>query len=290
MSKINKKDQQQNHTEKGTYNRKCFIIMPISDHKDYPVGHFLRVYEHIIKPACELSGFEPIRADDVKSTNLIALDIVKQIIECDMAICDLSSRNPNVLYEVGIRQAFNLPVTFIKDYRTERIFDIQGFRDVAYDETLRIDTVEQEIIELSETMQNTFQNKHEINSLIGLLGIEPAKISTTKITYETELILSTLQLIDSRIAKLELTKTSLNDTREKTRRSHFEPVNLDGLKIIALDELNKLKIGDVVIHKIFGEGVIVNTEYANTDKLQLFINFSNYGQKHLLAKFAPLYK
>lgn len=91
--------------------KKCFVIMPISDSEDYTSGHFGRVYEHIIKPACELAGFKPIRADDIMTTNYIALDIIKNIIESEMAICDLSSRNPNVLYELGIRQAFNLPVT-----------------------------------------------------------------------------------------------------------------------------------------------------------------------------------
>ena len=88
-----------------TQAKTCFIIMPISDHDKYSPGHFGRVYEYIIKPACLVAGFEPLRADDVKTTNYIALDIIKQIISCDMAICDLSSQNPNVLYEVGIRQA-----------------------------------------------------------------------------------------------------------------------------------------------------------------------------------------
>jgi len=128
--------------------------MPISDNEDYPVNHFSRVYEHIIIPACEIAGFEPIRADNIQTTNYIALDIIKNIINADMAICDLSSKNPNVLYELGIRQAFNLPVTLIKDLRTKRIFDIQGFRDVEYDESLRIDTVQDTIEILSETIKN----------------------------------------------------------------------------------------------------------------------------------------
>src|SRR5690606_20324262 len=125
--------------------KQCFIIMPISDQPGYDVGHFKRVYEHIIKPACAEAGFHPVRADDVHKTNHIALDIVKKVVESDMAICDLSGKNPNVLYELGIRQAFNKPVTIIKDSKTERIFDIQGFRDVEYDENLRIDNVQETI-------------------------------------------------------------------------------------------------------------------------------------------------
>src|ERR1035437_305813 len=100
--------------------KKCFVIMPISDSEDYPTGHFRRVYDHIIDPACEQAGFKPVRADDIMTTNYIALDVIKNIIECEMALCDLSSRNPNVLYELGIRQSFNLPVTLIKDIKTKR--------------------------------------------------------------------------------------------------------------------------------------------------------------------------
>ena len=40
--------------------------MPISDVEGYDPGHFKRVYEYIIKPACVAAGFIPIRADDVK--------------------------------------------------------------------------------------------------------------------------------------------------------------------------------------------------------------------------------
>jgi len=60
-------------------NRKeCFIIMPISDKSEYGEGHFNRVYNHLIIPACEKAGFKPVRADDVINTNHIALDVIKK--------------------------------------------------------------------------------------------------------------------------------------------------------------------------------------------------------------------
>lgn len=36
--------------------KKCFVIMPISDVPDYPPGHFNRVFNHIIVPACKQVG------------------------------------------------------------------------------------------------------------------------------------------------------------------------------------------------------------------------------------------
>src|SRR5690606_2614334 len=119
----------------------CFVVMPISDIPEYPAGHFQRVYEHLIWPACQQAGVTPLRADEVKSTNFIVLDILQRIVQMPIAICDLSGRNPNVLYELGIRQAFNLPVVLIQDKRTDRIFDIQGIRTVSYDDNLRVDVV-----------------------------------------------------------------------------------------------------------------------------------------------------
>lgn len=182
----------------------CFVIMPISDVDGYEAGHFKRVYEHIIKPACEIAGFKPFRADDVNTTNHIIIDILKRIIEADMTICDLSSRNPNVLYELGIRQAFNLPVTLIKDERTSRIFDIQTLRDVPYNSSLRIDTIEQVVPMMADALKSTYENKDDsINSIIQLLGIEAAKVTKTEVSEDTGLLLNAINNLGKRISKIE---------------------------------------------------------------------------------------
>ena len=89
--------------------------MPISDAEGYDSGHFDRVFSYIIKPACEKAGFVANRADKSNKTDYIVIDILRQIINSDMAICDLSSRNSNVFFELGLRQAFNLKTVLIKD-------------------------------------------------------------------------------------------------------------------------------------------------------------------------------
>lgn len=243
--------------------KKCFVIMPISDMDGYASGHFGRVYEHIIKPACEIAGFKPIRADDIMSTNYIALDIIKNIIECDMAVCDLSSRNPNVLYELGIRQAFNLPVTLLKDVKTKRVFDIQGFRDIEYDESLRIDTVETTTQDLSEVIKNTYESKQsEINSLVSLLGIEPAKLTEKKkISADTEIILNSLSIIDKRLAILETINQPV--TRPTPQPSVSIPENVgDPLQ---LSDLESIKIGTKLFHERFGNIEITQTQKTGSN-------------------------
>ena len=44
---------------------KCFVIMPISDQGDYPVGHFTKIYEQIIKPAVQIQDDKTEKIFDV---------------------------------------------------------------------------------------------------------------------------------------------------------------------------------------------------------------------------------
>lgn len=87
----------------------CFVIMPISDPEGYRLGHFQSVFDDLFVPACEKAGYDATRADQVRETNLIHLDVLQRIVNSPMVLCDLSSRNPNVLFELGLRQAFDKP-------------------------------------------------------------------------------------------------------------------------------------------------------------------------------------
>ena len=93
--------------------KKCFIGMPFSDPAPFEKGHFTRVYDHIISPACEKAEFEAIRVDHITDSSFIIRDVIQQLVDCEMAIFDLSGRNPNVLYELGVRHALKKPVTII---------------------------------------------------------------------------------------------------------------------------------------------------------------------------------
>lgn len=158
----------------------CFVIMPIADTDGYPKGHFGHVYENIIQPSCEMAGFNPVRADEVKETNLIHLDILKKLIEAPIAICDLSSRNPNVLFELGIRQAFDKPVVLIQEKDTPKIFDIAPLRYLEYSQEMKY----HEVLEIQQKLKDSIEatvaaesDSSNINSIVKLLALNsPAHI------------------------------------------------------------------------------------------------------------------
>lgn len=166
--------------DNNTVDKECFVIMPISDNENYETEHFKRVYEDIFKPACEIAGYKAIRADDIKKTNLIHLDILNRLLKSDMAICDLSSKNPNVLFELGIRQAFDKPTVLVKDVDTNTIFDIAPLKYYTYNKSLMYRNVledQKEIAKfLAETEESCIKNDN-INSIVKLLSLNKATIS-----------------------------------------------------------------------------------------------------------------
>lgn len=152
----------------------CFVIMPIADLEGYSDGHFGHVYDNIIKPACYEAGYKAVRADDVKETNLIHLDILRKLIEAPMAVCDLSARNPNVLFELGIRQAFDKPVVLIQETGTPKIFDIAPLRYTEYSKEMKYHDVLEVQALLKEAIEATAKAESDpdsVNSIVRLLAL-----------------------------------------------------------------------------------------------------------------------
>jgi len=238
----------------------CFVMMPISDSSEYEKGHFSRVYRYLIKPACEKAGFFPIRADDVASSNHIVIDILKKIIKSDIVLCDLSGRNPNVLYELGLRQAFNKPAALIKDDKTSDIFDIQGFRYFPYDHKLRIDNVKLEIDKIAKSLTDTYDKReHDINSIVQLLGVEPAKLEgTVQLSTENSILLEAINGITKRIGNIErLNRNTSKKVRQIQRRIPDE--------MASISEYYKASALDQAIGKEF---------YANGNTIGTLIDYS----------------
>lgn len=180
--------------QKGKEQKTCFVIMPISDVDGYEKGHFDRVYKYLIKPACEAAGYKVDRADDTSKANMIIVDILQKAVKYDMAICDISSRNANVFYELGFRQAFNMKTVLIKDKKTVMPFDISSIRTLSYSETLRIDEVEKERAEIQKALEETEKaDSNDVNSLINLVSINKAEIpKQQELSVDTSILLNAI--------------------------------------------------------------------------------------------------
>lgn len=158
----------------------CFVIMPISDPSGYEEGHFLKVYQDVFSPAIEAAGYIPHRVDEDNKSSLIQTKIIKSLLEAPMAICDLSTRNPNVLFELGIRQAFNKPVVIVQQEGTERIFDVGCISCIDYDSQMGYRGVVKAREQIKTAIKATEGNN--VNSIINELNIKPANITDTSLS------------------------------------------------------------------------------------------------------------
>lgn len=218
----------------------CFVIMPISSPESYDDEHFIRVYEDIFQPACEEAEYKPVRADEVKQTNLIQLDILEKLIESDMVLCDLSSTNPNVLFELGLRQAFDKPVTLVQEKGTNKIFDISGLRICDYRKERKYDEVLQDQKNIAEKLQKTqeaFDEGEGVNSIINLLSLSKAELKDTS-EYKKD---PNIALIKNEISDL---KNHITDITNNGITSQDDGFNL-------LTELTSLKLQLNQLKKIF---------------------------------------
>jgi creatinine deaminase len=89
--------------------RECFVIMPFGSGVEGR-QHDNR-YKTIIKAAVEQFNkstrhpFNCIKANDVMRSGSIVDDFIERLATADVVIADLTSANPNVMYELGVRHA-----------------------------------------------------------------------------------------------------------------------------------------------------------------------------------------
>jgi hypothetical protein len=104
----------------------CFVMMPFGEWFD-------RYYQDIYIPAIREAGFEPVRADELFTTGSVVEQIWEEIIKAKLLLADLSGKNPNVFYELGLAHAAIKPVVFTASKVDDVPFDLRHLRVIIYE-------------------------------------------------------------------------------------------------------------------------------------------------------------
>jgi len=107
----------------------CFVMMPFAS----PTGdYFKKIYE----PAIKNAGLRAVRADDdMFATGKIIDQIWTGIHAATVLVAELTGRNPNVFYELGLAHALKKPVVLVSSNEDDVPFDVQHIRVIYYDVT-----------------------------------------------------------------------------------------------------------------------------------------------------------
>ncbi|MBA2858653.1 hypothetical protein HNP93_001354 [Methanococcus maripaludis] len=107
-----------------------FILSPFSE-------PFNKICKDYIKPIVEsFENMRGIRADDIYNNEPIIEDIWKSINESRIIIAELTGRNPNVFYELGIAHALGKEVILLTQNENDVPFDIKHIKYIIYENSV----------------------------------------------------------------------------------------------------------------------------------------------------------
>jgi len=115
---------------------KCGIIMPISEMDGCTDQHWREV-KNIFTDAIKISGFQAELVSEADDVGIIQKRIIQNIYENPILVCDVSGKNPNVMFELGLRLAFDKPTIIVKDDKTNYSFDTSPIEHLTYPRDLR---------------------------------------------------------------------------------------------------------------------------------------------------------
>ncbi|MGP4130109.1 hypothetical protein OJE16_10175 [Pantoea tagorei] len=135
---------------------KVGYVMPIAKTEGYPDTHWNDVMS-ILDDTLSSMGIEKGRiVSDGGEITTIHSRIVNNLNDDDIIICDVSSRNPNVMFELGMRIAFDKPVIIIKDDVTDYCFDSGTIEHLGYPKDLRHGLINKFKLKLADKIKSTF--------------------------------------------------------------------------------------------------------------------------------------
>jgi len=170
---------------------KCGIIMPISTLDGCNEQHWLDV-KNILTESIESANFEANLVSNADDVGIIQKTIIQNVYDNPIIVCDVSGKNPNVMFELGMRLAFDKPTIIVKDDKTSYSFDTSPIEHLTYPRDLRFNKIVDFKKDLTEKIKATFKNSKEDRNFSTFLKhfgkFTVAKLETTEVSKEEFII------------------------------------------------------------------------------------------------------
>jgi len=121
----------------------CFVMMPFAEELEW-------VYRDFIKPVAEQFGLSVVRADDIYAPGAITEQIRVAVQQSRLCIADVTQKNPNVLYEVGMAHTLGKPTLLLTRDIGDVPFDLKSLRVIVYD----MPRIQKARLELERTIEH----------------------------------------------------------------------------------------------------------------------------------------
>jgi hypothetical protein len=103
----------------------CFVLLPFKE-------PFLRIFKDHIRPTLEEIGLRVMNSDDIFSTKEIMESIWEYVNKARIIVADVTGRNSNVFYELGMAHTVGKPVIILTQDESDVPFDLRHLRYYKY--------------------------------------------------------------------------------------------------------------------------------------------------------------
>lgn len=196
----------------------CFVVMPFGVKEDGSGGviNFDAVYQGLIKPAIEKAELSPLRADEERQGGIMHKPMFERLLLADYAVVDLTTANPNVLYELGIRHAKRPWSTLLLRREGVRLpFNVQSLRCLDYDlDSTGLPTnLETKIPEVAQHLEESKQRAAEADS-----GLVDSPLYELLDAYP-DLTPKQASVFQDRVSRVQRLKTQLDEAQQNGARN-----------------------------------------------------------------------
>ena len=272
----------ENKESQDQIKKTCGIVMPIAPHRDYPADHWKDVLG-ILNEAIGQTEFEPKLVSDDVAIGLIHDRIVTNIYNNEIVVCDVSSKNPNVMFELGLRLAFDKPTIIVKDETTGYSFDTGVIEHISYPSSLRFSQVVKFKEELVRKINATYKkSKDEPNysPFLKSFGktITPASFQQTEIP-EGKYILTQLEAMRQEMHIMRIEQRNGSELRIRRHESLSDMDKNKMLMSIVTKYSDKsshidLLLGDEKLYSNIRKEALMNgIEISNIELREFMLNY-----------------
>ena len=255
----------------------CGIIMPISDTAGYPTAHWADVLA-IIKDVTAQKNIDSELVSSGNDSGIIQKRIVQNLATKDIIICDVSSKNPNVMLELGMRLLVPKPTIVIKDDKTDINFDASPIEHLLYPHDLRFNKMMNFKDQLTNKIEHALTevaNPQNKNSFLAAFGpFEIPTINTKEVTTEAYLLTEIKNIYEELV---NLSKRVDISKRELSGRPGKKLVDDELKKLVLETEITNLKkegelpdaLADVL--RLLERKEIIRSVFSSPIELQSYV-------------------
>jgi hypothetical protein len=156
--------------------QRAFVISQIGEPESPVRRRADEVFDYIVKPAVAKCGLTAHRSDHDRTPGQVTSGLIRSILESHVVIADMTGRNPNVYYELGVVHSFQRPVVLLVDHAASLSFDTQHERVIEIRDDGKIGVREAEAAAgaLEESLRVVLADGYRASSLVTEVAVAEA--------------------------------------------------------------------------------------------------------------------